>query len=60
MTTREQAIDAAAVQVMDSLARQDTRTSRDAAVASLGPDATEQQIAAWIATYRSDAHAQPA
>lgn len=60
MTTREKAIDGAAVQVMASLARQDARTPRDAAVASLGADATEQQIAEWVAMYRSDVHARPA
>lgn len=60
MTTREQAIHNAARHVFDDLARQAARTPREAAIASLGPDATETQIAEWIATYRPDAHAQPA
>lgn len=60
MTTREQAIDAAAVHVAESLARQDARAPRDAAVAALGPDATDAQITEWVRRYRPDAHAQPA
>lgn len=60
MTRREKAIDAAAAQVMESLARQDARTPHDAAVAALGPDATDTQITEWISRYRPDAHAQPA
>ena len=51
---------AAAVQVAEDLARQDARSPREAAIASLGPDATDMQIREWIACYRPDAHAQPA
>lgn len=61
MTTFDEALNAGAVEVVESLARQDARTPRDAAVASLGPHATEAQIADWIATYRpAIPHAQPA
>lgn len=60
MTTREDAVRAAARHVAEGLARQDARTPRDAAIAALGRDATEAQIAAWVARFRPDAHAQPA
>lgn len=53
MTTLDAAVQAAAVHVAEGLARQDARTPRDAAIASLGPHATEQQIADWITCYRS-------
>lgn len=58
--TREEAIDAAAEHVYEGLARQAARAPRDAALAALGPDATDAQITEWIARYRPDAHAQPA
>lgn len=60
MTRREDAVRSAARHVVEGLARQDARSPRDAALAALGPDATEAQIAQWVATYRPDAHAQPA
>jgi hypothetical protein len=44
----------AAAHVVDSLARQDARSPRDAAIASLGRDATESQIADWISRYRAE------
>lgn len=55
--TREEAIQAAARHVADDLARQAARSPRDAAVASLGPDATEREITDWIARYRPDSAA---
>lgn len=58
--TRQEAFDAAARHFAESLARQDARTPRDAARASLGPDATDTQINDWITRFRPDAHAQPA
>ena len=55
MTTRDDAVRAAAVHVVDSLARQAARAPRDAAVAALGVDASEEQIEAWIREWRPEA-----
>lgn len=56
--TRDEAVRTAAQHVADSLARQDARTPREAAVAALGPHATETQITDWCARYRPDAAQQ--
>lgn len=48
----EQAIAEAGQVIVDGLVRQSQRTPRDAAVASLGRDASEEQIRSWIATHR--------
>jgi hypothetical protein len=45
-------IDAAGAEVYASLARQDARAPRDAAIHALGRDVTEQQITDWIQRFR--------
>lgn len=52
--TIDTAVDNAARHVAEGLARQDARAPRDAALAALGPHATEQQIDDWIARFRPD------
>lgn len=52
MTTYDEAIAGAGQVIVDGLVRQAERTPREAAMASLGRDATEAQIAAWIAVHR--------
>lgn len=54
MTTFDEATDRATRHVVESLARQDARSPRDAALASLGPAATEEQIADWCARFRPE------
>lgn len=49
----EQAIAEAGQVIVDDLIRQSQRTPRDAAIAALGRDASEQQISSWIASHRS-------
>lgn len=48
----EQAVADAGQVIADDLVRQAQRTPRDAAIASLGRQATDAQIASWIATHR--------
>lgn len=50
--TREQAIAEAGEVIAADLAQQQTRPAREAALASLGRNATDEQIAAWITTHR--------
>jgi hypothetical protein len=42
-------------EVLADLERQDARSPRDAALASLGAHATETQISDWIARFRPEA-----
>lgn len=59
MTTLDEAVTSAAVHVARDLAEQDARSPRDAALASLGPNAAEERIAEWISRHRPEAnHAQ--
>ena len=51
-TTRDEAIDAAAEEIVRDLLRQAQRTPRDAAIASLGARSTRDQQDAWIARHR--------
>lgn len=61
MTTLHDATQRAARHVAEGLARQDARSPRDAAIAALGPHATERQIADWIARWRpAEVTAHPA
>lgn len=53
--TKAQCMAAAAASAEASLARQAARTPREAAFASLGPRATEDQISAWIGRNRPNA-----
>lgn len=52
MTTYDEAIAQAGQVIVDDLIRQSQRTPREAAVASLGRDATEGAIGIWIAEHR--------
>lgn len=54
MTTFDAAVDAAARDFAEGLARQDARSPRDAAIAALGANATDQQIGDWIARFRQE------
>jgi hypothetical protein len=48
----EEAVAGAGQVIADDLIRQSQRTPRDAALASLGRGATEQQITDWIRIHR--------
>lgn len=48
----DQAIAGAGQVYAEGIARQDARSPREAARAALGRDATDEQLTAWVATYR--------
>lgn len=50
--TKAECVQRAAEVLVEDLFRQAERPDREAALASLGPRATEEQIAAWIERHR--------
>lgn len=55
LPTEDEALAAAAQVIAEDLQRQDERTPLEAARASLGKDATAEQLQAWVDEFRPSA-----